>query len=118
MTGATIFPFEILSTILGNHSTPPLRDSTETGINGANIRGLSEREQTILICLADGSSNKVIARKLDTAEETVKVHMKAILRKIGVKNRTQAAIWALNQGGGAASRQARDERSPALREYE
>ncbi len=114
MTGATIFPFEILSTILGNHSTPPLRDTAETGINGANIRGLSEREQTILICLADGSSNKVIARKLDTAEETVKVHMKAILRKIGVKNRTQAAIWALNQGGGAASRQARDERSPAL----
>ena len=41
-----------------------------------------------------GSPNKVIARELDVAEATVKVHVKAILRKIQVSNRTQAAIWA------------------------
>jgi two-component system nitrate/nitrite response regulator NarL len=42
----------------------------------------------------DGEPNKVIARKLHVAEATVKVHIKAILRKIGVANRTQAAMWA------------------------
>jgi two-component system nitrate/nitrite response regulator NarL len=42
----------------------------------------------------DGDSNKIIARKFDITEATVKVHVKAILRKIQAKNRTQAAIWA------------------------
>jgi two-component system nitrate/nitrite response regulator NarL len=40
----------------------------------------------------------VIARKIDITEATVKVHVKAILRKIRVHNRTQAAIWAMNNG--------------------
>ncbi len=55
---------------------------------------LSTRESQILHCLTDGAPNKVIARKLDVAEATVKVHVKAILRKIGAANRTQAAMWA------------------------
>jgi two-component system, NarL family, nitrate/nitrite response regulator NarL len=46
--------------------------------------------------LLNGDANKVIARKVDIAEATVKVHVKAILRKIRVQNRTQAAIWAMN----------------------
>jgi two-component system, NarL family, nitrate/nitrite response regulator NarL len=58
------------------------------------IRKLSDREAEILCCLKEGAPNKVIARKLHLAEATVKVHVKAILRKIGVGNRTQAAIWA------------------------
>jgi two-component system nitrate/nitrite response regulator NarL len=41
-----------------------------------------------------GEPNKVIARKLEVTEATIKVHVKAILRKIGVGNRTQAAMWA------------------------
>ena len=41
-----------------------------------------------------GEANKVIARKLDITEATIKVHVKSILRKIGAGNRTQAAIWA------------------------
>ncbi|GLS44756.1 LuxR C-terminal-related transcriptional regulator [Methylobacterium brachythecii] len=57
---------------------------------------LSERELAILKCLLLGEANKIIALKLDIAEATVKVHVKAILRKIHVQNRTQAAIWALN----------------------
>ena len=57
---------------------------------------LSDRELAVLNCLVEGNTNKVIARKVDMAEATVKVHVKAILRKIRVKNRTQAAIWALN----------------------
>ena len=49
-------------------------------------------------CLIEGDSNKSIARKIDIAEATVKVHVKAILRKIRVQNRTQAAIWGMNNG--------------------
>ncbi len=56
---------------------------------------LSERELDILGCLAAGDSNKVIARNCRIAESTVKIHLKSILRKIHVQNRTQAAIWAL-----------------------
>jgi two-component system nitrate/nitrite response regulator NarL len=46
--------------------------------------------------LIQGAPNKLIACQLKITEATVKVHVKAILRKIQVKNRTQAAIWALN----------------------
>jgi two-component system nitrate/nitrite response regulator NarL len=67
------------------------------------IRTLSSRESEILQCLMQGAPNKVIARKLDVAEATVKVHIKAILRKIRVANRTQAAMWAVNHLSGGGS---------------
>jgi len=56
---------------------------------------LSARQTSILCCLIEGDSNKAIARKMKIADATVKVHVKAILRKIRVDNRTQAAIWAM-----------------------
>ena len=46
--------------------------------------------------LMQGEPNKIIARQFDITEATVKVHIKAILRKICVRNRTQAAVWAHN----------------------
>jgi two-component system nitrate/nitrite response regulator NarL len=52
------------------------------------------REVEILKRLMEGESNKVIARKLDIAEATIKVHVKTILRKVRAQNRTQAALWA------------------------
>lgn len=55
---------------------------------------LSFRERAILGYLVAGASNKVIARRIGMAESTVKVHVKSIMRKIRVLNRTQAAIWA------------------------
>jgi two-component system, NarL family, nitrate/nitrite response regulator NarL len=58
---------------------------------------LSNREAAILNALIEGASNKLIAYQLKITEATVKVHVKGILRKIRVKNRTQAAIWALNR---------------------
>ncbi len=58
------------------------------------MRKLSNREGEILSCIMRGEPNKVIARKLDVTEATIKVHIKAIMRKIGVANRTQAAMWA------------------------
>ena len=57
---------------------------------------LSGREAEILRTLVDGHTNKYIGNLLGIAEATVKVHIKAILRKINVRNRTQAAIWAFD----------------------
>jgi two-component system nitrate/nitrite response regulator NarL len=59
-------------------------------------RRLSHREVGIFRCLMRGDANKTIARELQITEATVKVHIKAILRKIRVRNRTQAAVWAHN----------------------
>ena len=57
---------------------------------------LSRRESQVLRCLAAGASNKLIARELSLAEATVKVHVKGLLRKLRLTNRTQAAIWAMS----------------------
>lgn len=59
---------------------------------------LSTREIEILCCLAGGHSNKQVARALDITEATVKVHVKTVLRKLHLMNRTQAAIWAVQNG--------------------
>ncbi|MCW2240447.1 LuxR C-terminal-related transcriptional regulator [Azospirillum canadense] len=61
-------------------------------------RPLSARERDILHGLLGGHSNKRIANDLGITEATVKVHLKTLLRKINVANRTQAAIWAMNNG--------------------
>jgi two-component system nitrate/nitrite response regulator NarL len=66
--------------------------------DGGHAPRLSARQQAILRCLAEGNSNKTIARKMVMAEATVKVQVRAILRKIRVHNRTQAAIWAMSSG--------------------
>lgn len=57
---------------------------------------LSSREVAILQRIVHGDTNKHVARYFNIAEPTVKAHVKAILRKIGASNRTQAAIWAVN----------------------
>jgi two-component system nitrate/nitrite response regulator NarL len=90
---------------------PPLSDSEMPGARnvlvespldgaarGCGIHGLSEREDQILKALVRGYSNKMIARLCTVTEATVKVHLKSILRKIRAANRTQAAIWALQNG--------------------
>lgn len=59
---------------------------------------VSEREIEILRGLIGGEPNKVISRRLGITEATVKVHVKSILRKLNVMNRTQAAIWAVTRG--------------------
>lgn len=70
----------------GGGTTPSFRDV-----------GLSQREAEILTYLVNGQPNKMISRDLKISEATVKVHVKAILRKVGVQNRTQAAIWAMGE---------------------
>jgi two-component system nitrate/nitrite response regulator NarL len=77
------------------HTPRGLQSDDPSGTNG---QSLSPRESQVLACLAQGNSNKVIARLHNLSEATVKVHLKAILRKIKVHNRTQAAIWAIENG--------------------
>jgi two-component system nitrate/nitrite response regulator NarL len=74
-------------------------DAVETpaGSSASEVtHSLSRRELLILRMLTEGASNKVIALKMVITESTVKVHMKAILRKLRLQNRTQAAMWARN----------------------
>ena len=103
MGGQTVLPSEALSSVLlhdavgGPDAIARLEAaSVEAPVADADAPCFSARELYILRFLTEGSSNKLIARECDIAEGTVKVHVKAILRKVKVKNRTQAAIWALN----------------------
>ena len=57
---------------------------------------LSPRETQIIQLIAKGESNKEIARKLDIAESTVKIHVQGILRKLNLTSRVQAAIYAID----------------------
>lgn len=97
MLGETVFPSAVLNLVREYTKATELSENGEE-VEGADERmppkGLSVRETVILRCLMEGDSNKLIARKFDITEATVKVHVKAILRKIRAKNRTQAAIWA------------------------
>jgi two-component system, NarL family, nitrate/nitrite response regulator NarL len=61
---------------------------------------LTPRELEILACIADGSSNKMIARELAITDGTVKLHVKAILRKLGMRSRVEAAVSAVEHGLG------------------
>jgi DNA-binding NarL/FixJ family response regulator len=65
------------------------------GFNGArHTPEFTERQYAVLVCLCQGDPNKVIGRKLGMTETTVKVHVREIMRKLGVSNRTQVAIAA------------------------
>lgn len=62
-----------------------------------NTASLTPREADILELISQGLSNKMIARKLDIAESTVKVHVKHLLKKLNLKSRVEAAVWVLQQ---------------------
>lgn len=110
MLGQVALPPEVVLLLLDEMACRPHRPSspptmTEAAPSHPVLRKLSSREAEILRCLMRGEPNKVIARNLDVAEAPVKVHVKAILRKIGAGNRTQAALWATQHlsNRGAAS---------------
>jgi len=93
--GEKVFPSELASMLPLMAAKPegPRADSPD-----ASSSGFSQRESEILRLLAVGQSNKEIARCLDIAEATVKVHIKRIMRKAKLRNRTQAALWAVSTG--------------------
>lgn len=89
--GEKVMPSE-MAMFLGTRSYPV---GWSTQLTSAN---LSDREVQVLQLLIQGAANKVIGRELGICEATVKVHVKAALRKLHVSNRTQAAIWAVQHG--------------------
>jgi two-component system nitrate/nitrite response regulator NarL len=100
MLGETFIQSALVSTALNrlpqahesqSHMTLALTPANE---GATRTHNLSSREVEILEHLMQGESNKVIARSLNIAEATIKVHIKAILRKVHAANRTQAALWA------------------------
>lgn len=96
--GEKVFPSQLANDL--THCVP----ATPSGDwrSSATAAGLSAREVEILESIMAGMANKVIARRFDICEATVKVHVKAILRKLGVENRTQAATWAVKHSVGGS----------------
>jgi two-component system nitrate/nitrite response regulator NarL len=94
MMGEKVFPTHLAALLINGRVNAPTIDMP------VSRKGLSQREVQILRCLLSGDSNKMIANQLNITEATVKVHLKSLLRKINASNRTQAAIWALNNGIG------------------
>lgn len=73
--------------------------SSPTSSLGMNVEvPLTHRESEVLVQLTYGQTNKEIAQSLDISYETVKEHVQHILRKVGVSDRTQAAVWAVRKG--------------------
>jgi DNA-binding NarL/FixJ family response regulator len=88
-SGESVFTREELRRITGALATPRLNADVEVP--------LTQRESEVLKQLALGLTNKEIAQALHISYETVKEHVQHILRKIGVTDRTQAAVWAVRK---------------------
>lgn len=79
-------------------------EAADVRLPAAKFAELTPREHEIIECLGGGYSNKMIARALEISEGTVKLHVKAILRKLGVRSRVEAAVLAAERGLGKARR--------------
>ncbi|GAA4798298.1 response regulator transcription factor [Streptomyces ziwulingensis] len=78
--------------------------SAESPTSGHGRAGsLTEREREVLALIADGRSNREIARALVLSEKTVKTHVSNILMKLDLADRTQAALWAVRHGNAESS---------------
>ncbi|RZI42750.1 response regulator [Herbaspirillum sp. HC18] len=75
-----------------------LQGGTQKAEPPSDLDKLTPREKEILACLARGESNKHIARTLDVAESTVKIHVQNILKKLNLSSRVQAAVFAVGHG--------------------
>jgi two-component system nitrate/nitrite response regulator NarL len=88
--GHKVMPPELAEQL--QHEPSSFEDQTTCNVRLEDA-GLSRREEEVLGHLVAGQPNKSIARNLDVSDATVKVHVKAILRKLHLANRTQAALW-------------------------
>lgn len=86
----------VLSETLTNVLVASLRENRPA--EERDIEQLTRRERDILKLITQGMTNKAIARKLSITESTVKVHVKHLLKKMKLKSRVEAAVWALQSG--------------------
>ncbi|MCL4409378.1 MAG: two-component system response regulator NarL [Gammaproteobacteria bacterium] len=93
LTGKMVLSESVTEVLASAIRKPVSRDQ-------ANLNSLTNREYEILSLIAKGMSNKVIARELDISDGTVKVHVKHLLKKLGLRSRVEAAVWMVNQKGG------------------
>jgi len=94
LSGATV-----IGEALAARLASALRQEAQDSASGVrrDLALLTEREQQVLRCLADGQSNKRIARTLSITEGTVKVHVKNLLKKLSFRSRVEAAVWMAQQ---------------------
>lgn len=94
LLGETVFPSDLAHALMGGGRT--LANPTVS----RKLEDLTVREIDILQCLTEGLANKQIGRRLGIQEATVKIHVKSLIGKLGVSNRTQAALWGVRAGIG------------------
>ena len=95
LSGATVIG-EALASRLASALRQEARDSSRAAAR--ELKDLTDRERAVLRCIAEGQSNKLIARALAITEGTVKVHVKHLLKKLGFRSRVEAAVWATEIG--------------------
>ncbi|MDO9204289.1 response regulator transcription factor [Methylotenera sp.] len=89
--------------VISTHMAGKLADAMRNPQNSlakaeSSLGKLTPREREIIVMLASGASNKEVARTLDLAESTVKIHVQGILRKLNLSSRVQAAVYAVEHG--------------------
>jgi two-component system nitrate/nitrite response regulator NarL len=94
--GEVVFPASVAQAVLRCAQLESKSDRADRSASMERVAHLSSREIDVLKRLIQGDANKQISRQFNISETTVKVHVKAILRKVRVRNRTQAAIWGLD----------------------
>lgn len=92
--GETVMAPQMTAKLIQSLQAP----ARETAPQPAEKDKFSPREREILVLLARGASNKAIARELELAESTVKIHVQSILRKLKLSSRVQAAVYAVESG--------------------
>lgn len=96
LAGETYIPSHAISLLTGGGSGGNEPTNSHTGVAGAP--NLTPRQQEILLLMAQGLQNRDIASSLGMLEGTVKVHVKSILQKLGVNNRTHAVVTGIRLG--------------------
>ncbi len=94
LCGGKYIPDELVEGLAGGSS-----DATRSVSSDADLSELTHREREVLALVSEGKPNKTIASELELSEHTIKLHIHHVITKLGVRNRTEAAILFL--GGGA-----------------
>ncbi len=92
--GERYVPVDFVTEARSDPTVPPSGNAAPLPL----AESLTRREREVLLALCEGQTNKEIARRLKLSEPTIKLHVKTLYRRLGVANRTQAAMVAREQG--------------------